>query len=275
MTANQINYGKLLEDSRNHRVLEQHSQIQAEAARSQAVTASKRQVEDARHNQESERVNWWSAQEQGRHNLATEAFQSGQLSVLQRQAAVAERQATVQEGTLAELIANNAFTRAETQRANIARENVQMQNYAEQARSNRANEQIRREQNLISQNANEEIRRANLARESIQRAQHYEQVRTNKANESIASSRVQEEHRSNLAQEMLSNTRNRETTRHNIALENQEAGRMRETSAHNQASEEADLIRARASQVQAVSRAVEAVPGIAKDLMILIGGLTS
>lgn len=290
MTANQINYGKLQEDIRNHRVLEVHSGQQAQAALSQAATAAGRASEEARANREKERVNWWNALEQGRHNQITEAteryrvesladYQRVQSSVLQRQAAVSERQAAVQEGTLAELIANNAAVRQETQRANVARENWQMQQYEESARSNRANEQISRDRNLLTQNQLEESRRSNMANEAIKRAQLAEQSRTNRAYEAIESSRVEETHRSNLARELetnrtnlanelLQNQRNAETHRSNLAVE-------KETRLHNQASEQNEAIRARSAQVQAVAKAVEAVPGIAKDLMMLIGGLTS
>lgn len=290
MTANQINYGRLKEDIRNHRVLEVHSGQQAQAALSQASTAAIRASEEARANREKERVNWWNALEQGRHNQVTESteryrvesladYQRIQSSVLQRQAAVSERQAAVQEGTLAEMIANNAAVRQETQRANIARENWQMQQYEEAARANRANEQISRDRNLLTQNQLYEIQRSNLANEAIKRLQISEQSRSNRAQESLESSRIEETrrsniareveaNRSNLANELLQNQRNAETHRSNVAVE-------KETRLHNQASEQNDAIRARSTQIQAVARAVEAVPGIAKDLMMLIGGLTS
>lgn len=206
MTANQIAYAKHVEERRHNRVSETHEHLQAE-------TSAKRQAEDARHNrateahnwwatsqtlgetqrhnQESEAISWWTNRatldESQRHNLATEGtarysaeqtalFQRGQLQAQQRQAAVAERNASVNElnaqtrsNELAASIAavrsqvglgyaqlkeqaihnrnveseaqtNNWLRRVEDQRHNIATENVAQQEADVAARNATANE---------------------------------------------------------------------------------------------------------------------------------------
>lgn len=133
MTANQIAYAKHLEDQRHNLVQEKHehystrtARMAARAQRSQAGTAAARQREEARHNIEGERVNWWNAQEANRHNLASErltqqqnvwehAFKESQAEASLRQAAVSERQAAVSESN------------AETQRQLAATESSRVQ----------------------------------------------------------------------------------------------------------------------------------------------------
>lgn len=118
MTANQINYARTKEDRRHNLVTEEQKlrdiaigERQALAAELQASTASKRQLEDARHNRESETINWFStrnqiaetqrhnreqeqvswfsAQSQDRHNYEMRQIQSRQADAAQLQATTA------------------------------------------------------------------------------------------------------------------------------------------------------------------------------------------
>lgn len=112
MTANQINYARHKEDVRHNRQTELQKdrdlaigERQAVASELQASTAARRQLEDARHNQETERVNWFSTLQQTsetqRHNREQEQIQwftaqakdrhdTESRAIQSRQAAVAE-----------------------------------------------------------------------------------------------------------------------------------------------------------------------------------------
>lgn len=171
MTANQIAYNRHLEDKRNHLVLEQHSAMQAEAAKSQADTAAKRAEEEGRHNKATETINWWSAQEVQRHNLAGESLEQGKLTetsrhnraseqlaqkqfestdrlnraqseAVLRQAAVSERKVGVEESALAETIRHQTTVEAETRRYNDIQASLRSRELQEAERTHRANESI-------------------------------------------------------------------------------------------------------------------------------------
>lgn len=112
MTKNQIEYAKHREDARHNRVTEQQKLrdqaiglISANAAKSQADTAVLRQAEDARHNQQTEAINWWtnrsSLEETSRHNRMQENAAARTASIQERQATTAERQAAVSERSAA------------------------------------------------------------------------------------------------------------------------------------------------------------------------------
>lgn len=228
MTANQINYAKLVEDRRSNQEQEKIGHRNASAAASQATTAARRQAEDARHNAESERINWWSAQEIQRHNLAGENlntaahyenvrshkenenlgwftardqsnFRLVQGEALQRQADASMLNAYTKQGELA----NSRNALAESIRHNVVSE-------YEIERRNRAQEQI-------SQQVANESKRHNLVSETTQQLAQRETARSNFAKET-------ETNRANLAKEtetIRSNTtREAETERSDRVREN-------------------------------------------------------
>lgn len=137
MTTNQIAYAKLGEDVRHNTQSEQIERGKAEAALSQARAAHRqatvaelRQQEDARHNLEGERVNWFSAisgyeeakrshQENERvnwFNAETQRdYQHRLAKTSERQASVSERQATVAERQLQLNAADTASRRIQAE----------------------------------------------------------------------------------------------------------------------------------------------------------------
>lgn len=172
MTANQINFAKHKEDSRHNRATEEAKlrdiaigERQAYASEMQARTASQRQAEDARHNRESERINWFStlqttseaqrhnreqeqiqwfsAQSQDRHNLESRQIASRQaeasalqartawesLGIQRFNAATAARQATVAEQQTA---VSRRLATVQERQATVAERNASVNEYAAQ-----------------------------------------------------------------------------------------------------------------------------------------------
>lgn len=79
MTANQINYARVLEDTRHNYETERQGRrnlrilkSQADSAARQATVAEQRAQEEARSNKAKEQVNWYNALETYRHNASTE-----------------------------------------------------------------------------------------------------------------------------------------------------------------------------------------------------------
>lgn len=112
MTANQIAYYKAKEDKRSHQKSEKLTEYANQSGRltalstwRQAEVAAQRAQEEQRHNQETERFNWWSAQGQlaesqrsHREQERIADFSANALARYQeRQAATSERSAAVQE----------------------------------------------------------------------------------------------------------------------------------------------------------------------------------
>lgn len=233
MTANQIAYAKLREDSRHNRESEKAGHLSARAAWSQARTAGARASEEGRHNLETERVNWWTAQEGARHNRQQESissfsaqsqarYNSAQAQSLMRNALVNERNADMRGFELQETMRHNSWYEAEQNRHNAALEELERSRQDEIKRSNMAQEDIGRS-NISLGYANVglgysrlgEETRSNKAAESLRRSQLAETVRSAKASEALESQRVTEQARSNKANEMIKRTQNRETERAN------------------------------------------------------------
>lgn len=111
MTANQIEYAKHLETQKHNRITESQGERDvrsrertADAAVSQAATASSRQKEEGRHNRETEMINWFSANQTaqyqdraGRAALIQAAASSTQATAALRQAGAAESQAATRQ----------------------------------------------------------------------------------------------------------------------------------------------------------------------------------
>lgn len=212
ITTNQIAFFNARETERHNRATEDVQRYSADAAHRQATVAEDSAREQARHNLEAERVNWWNAGETARHNAANEQqaaaqlrelavhnrateeinwfdsrsqarYRSAQAVSLARQAAVAERNAatnernaSIRQSELAESIRRSTVGEAETRRHNMSVEAL--------------NAQIARE------NA-----RANVAREQLTASQIAEQQRANRANENIQQQRADETHRANVVGE--------------------------------------------------------------------------
>lgn len=263
MTANQIAYNRQREEVRHNLVSELHSGQQAQAALSQADTAGKRQTEDARHNRETERVNWWTAQETQRHNVSQEQIGWGNLdesrrhnlaqertnqfaaestaryqsaqseavlrqaAVSERQAAVAERNAAVNEGNLAESIRHNGVLEAESQRHNQYQESIWTRQADETVRSNKAKEALSQAQIGLGYSQLAESVRHNKAYES-------EVNRSNLANEQLRSQQLYEEERAHKASEYGAARARVETARSNKASEELKREQNRIASARNQ-----------------------------------------
>lgn len=99
--------------------------------------------------QESKRSNLVGEQETQRHNRATES---------------------VQERTLGESVRHNVATEGETNRHNLQTEAQSANDLLEKSRSNRAQEEIARQRNAISQGQLLEQQRSNRANEAIGRS---------------------------------------------------------------------------------------------------------
>lgn len=91
MTANQINYARLLEDQRHNREGErqkdvelEHSARQAGAAEQQAQAALSRVTEEERANREREKANWYNAFETNRSNVVNEAIKYRQQEAVEQ-----------------------------------------------------------------------------------------------------------------------------------------------------------------------------------------------
>lgn len=122
MTANQINYAKVLEDTRHNKVTETQKlqelgvlDRQATTAERQAAVAELRQREDQRHNQQQEAINWWQAteplKETARHNRVVEEQNASQIAS-QIQLNAAQSEATLRQAGAAEKRAGADVTRA-------------------------------------------------------------------------------------------------------------------------------------------------------------------
>lgn len=139
----------------------------------------------------SNQINYFKAQEERRHNVATEELSeaSNRINLLNantnaRQADTAALVANIRSRELLETQRSNMAREAETQRSNVAREyetyraNVAALN--EQTRSNLANE------SLVAQR-NYETTRSNQVSESLTRIQQTEQQRHNAVSEQLSS----------------------------------------------------------------------------------------
>lgn len=197
MTANQINLAKLREERRHNRVSERHEH-QDVLSRSITAQAADRNAT----------TNWWSAQEQGRHNLETERvssfsanaladYQNVQGQALLRQASVAERNADTnyRNATTSERLA----TVSEKDLANKYRSSVAAESQAATASRNAATRESELAASILmnnkqvalgysqlaearrhSQATEAETKRANLISEGISRQRNSIQSAYNK-----------------------------------------------------------------------------------------------
>lgn len=272
MTQNQIAFFKANEERRHNVHSERAGYQQAAAALSQAETAKIAAAETERSHRESEKINWWNAQELQRHNLQGEgvatfnavtearyksAVAQAQLrnaissernaATAERNAATSERAVSVQENGLAETIRHNGIFEAETQRHNQAAEALERARLAEQRYATNTSRAIASEQIGLGYSQLRETERSNRSRESQQLASLNEQIRTNQAREA-------------------------ETHRANVYAEKQRNTQMRETSRSNWAKETLERERNESYRLMANAKSFDTASSIARDFVGLIGG---
>nr|AVX53317.1 putative ORF1 [Marmot picobirnavirus] len=194
MTQNQISYARLQEDRRHNIQTEKAGHVTAQAAKSQAESAAKRQTEDARHNVTTEGINWWANRETQRHNLAGESeLQRHNIAgegALNRQLSEGERHNKAVEET-------NAFTATAQARVGAANAEAALrQAAASERRAGSQEAQIdlgfqqlgestrhNRYQESIADRQTTETQAARVASNSLERQKIAESARSNKARE--------------------------------------------------------------------------------------------
>lgn len=249
MTANQIAYAKHLEDSRHNRIQEKHehystrtARIGAMAQQSQATTAALRQSEDARHNQETERVNWWAAQETGRHNQESERL-SAQQNIWNREFQQNQSEAAFRQASAAERRMSAGETDAETRRrlADLESTKVKLQDY---------------------------YNRAGISQRQAELGYQYSQLG---ANMGLAYSQLAESSRHNVEQESIGRTNaTSQRISANAAAENVKVNKRHATVAErNAATNEKN---ATSQRINSVANVGNAIAGIGRTLVPLIGG---
>lgn len=136
MTANQINYFRAQEEQRHNMVLERHehrqvaaSEMQARASTTQAEAAKMRQVEEVRHNQNTEAINWFQAERDAELKRAQVSSLDVQAQAAKRQAEAATTQAAAsmlqaqtRANELSESIRHNQSLENESRRHNLMAE---------------------------------------------------------------------------------------------------------------------------------------------------------
>lgn len=173
MTNNQINYARVLEDARHNLETEKVSRHQAKSARISAEAAAATAAEQERSHRESERINWYSAFEANRTNLAKE-------NETQRHNTESERLEQLGRDT-ERFNAQTAYNRQVAESAHWARQDSVAQHNAESQRISALASSM--QASVAQQRATEEAR-ANLVREAQNRTVYSETVRHNKAVES-------------------------------------------------------------------------------------------
>nr|AVX53394.1 putative ORF1 [Marmot picobirnavirus] len=263
MTRNQIALAELRESHRHNVVSERHEHKDVQSRTSQAASA-KLQAETAAR---QATINWWSAQEQARHNLVGEQvdfLKYGSLAALQQK-----------QGDAALTTASASAVQAETSRNSLL----------ESIRHNTAIESL-------TQAQQSEMHRANVASESARAKELRERIRSAKASESLTGAQIAESRRHSTTMEALSGSELAESIRHNAALENVSKSQATSTRMSARAEQQraiSDATRASASKEQAEAatsqaksadlrakvEAVQAGSSIAQDIMRTVGGLFS
>lgn len=243
MTANQIAYASHLETQRHNTVTEYQNKqdVQSRAATAaanywNAQTNAFKAQEDKRHNLASE-------EEIYRHNIHSEGIETNKLSETIRSnreneqinwfkaQTDADYKYKQGESALRQATAAEAQAAAATQRAQTDASRLDIERY--QAQSNRQNAVANSIQAGVAQQ-NATIREAELAQ---RKRESDELVRTHRANEGIQWAALAETVRSDKAGEYLSAQRNAETARTNAANEAIRRSDHMETVRHNMTTE--------------------------------------
>lgn len=134
MTATEVAYANYRENARHNRMTEGIQSTQASAANVQATAAARNartqaaaQAETARHNQQSELTNWFTASTDRAAKLGQLAETQKQTQISQQNADTARMQAQTQQSELAEAIRHNVATEAEASMHNRISERLSQQ----------------------------------------------------------------------------------------------------------------------------------------------------
>lgn len=247
MTTNQVEYAKHLETVRHQKVSEGiekskaqsqriSSQAQAEQARVaglQVGVAQGQLAEQQRANLEKERVNWWQAQETGRHNLVNESLQTRSVASTEK-LNYAQGSAVISQAESAASQARSAASRAATEERKVG---VQLFDAETQ----------RLLASIAGMNA------------STARMQAEESARHNLASEQLTSFAQSEQHRHNVTSETAA-TRESYTNKAKLGIQQQQAD-----AATAQA--KAQQTRADAQKIQAWTGVAKEVHSVAKDVL--------
>lgn len=159
MTANQINYLRVNED-RRHNVASEATEARKAGAAERQAGASERQVslgfsqlaETSRHNQQQEGIGWYDAQGRVTASLQQSQAAADQAHVAQQRADIAQQEANIKAAKLridklvAEENARHNKALEDIQRSGV---NVNERTLEENIRHNQAFEEIQREENEI------------------------------------------------------------------------------------------------------------------------------
>lgn len=215
MTSNQIEYAKHLESKRHNVVSEQQGaedvrsrRMASEAAVSQATTASRRQSEDARHNRETEMINWFHENQLGQYQrvMGSAALQQAAASSTQASAAILQAQAAQSQ-------ASTRQYEAETGR--IGTTQARLSSIGQMMETNRHNRQMESVERERAAAAN------TTADAASQRAQTDAEESTSRRFRNYASGTTQiASTMSDIAQSILSGISSRNVTNYNRKVDN-------------------------------------------------------
>lgn len=247
MTTNQVEYAKHIETVRHQKRTEGIQQQQADAQTTSALAAREQArvagiqvgvaqgqlAETQRANLERERVNWWQAQEAGRHNRTLEDLQSRSVASTER--------LNFQQGQAALKQAESAASQAVTasRRADIEESRVGIQSFDAQTQRMLAS--------IAGMNA------------STARLQAQESARHNIVSELLSQDQLSEQHRHNVAGEIVA-TRDSYTRKAGLNVQQQQADAAT-------MSAEAAKSQATSSRIKAVTGAVNTGYNISSDLL--------
>lgn len=287
MTANQINYAKLKEESRHNRVSERHEHQDVATRRYQASTAAFNAQETQRHNQEQERVNWWSARETQRHNQEQE---SANWFNIRTTTAETERHNRQTEDIQSRDVESQSQFRRDTAWAQLMQA-TQAGRANEIAAQNAQTQKIRAE----SDRMNAETNRMNATTRQSELSASISAVRQNVG---LGYSQLQESTRHNLANELETRVHNRNTEheittnnwltrsedqRHNLASEsvaqqNADTNAMnartnRTNAATNRKQADIASRNATSNRITAVSKAFDSAVNVARTAGNFVGGV--
>ena len=133
MTANQINYSRVVEDQRHNRVSEGQRDVELRLQR-RSIRATERDVrnkerstdEAIRHNVEQERINWFDQLEAQRHNYTSEGHKERELSISQFDSDT-RRRAQEEQSVYWQTMGQAALKDAESRRMSAIASQIQAQ----------------------------------------------------------------------------------------------------------------------------------------------------
>lgn len=292
MTANQINYAKLKEEVRHNRVSERHEHQDVRTRRLGAQTAAYSATESARHNRETEQINWWNAREATRHNQEVESTNwfNAQESRRHNQEVEQTNWFNVRTTTAESQRHNAAMEQLEGKKLDIERDYRTAQSSAllrQATQAARANEIRSYEAETSRYNA--ETNRRNAETRENELAASISAVRQNVG---VDYARIAESRRHNEASELETQVHNRNTehqtsmantfnlmeqTRHNIASEDiwsRNADIAQQNADTNRMNASTNQYNSKSQRISAMSNAWSSAINVARTLITPTGGFT-